>query len=90
MIVGSSVAFVKKTECDHRIIGSVRQKNRNVIVGSSVVVRRIFRNLFNVIIGSSVGTLMELFCQVIIGSSVIYMEPIIGKVAKTETLILIM
>ena len=29
---------------------------------------------------------MELFCQVIIGSSVIYMEPIIGKVAKTETL----
>ena len=29
---------------------------------------------------------MELFCQVIIGSSVIYMEPIIGKVAKTGTL----
>ena len=29
---------------------------------------------------------MELFCKVIIGSSVIYMEPIIGKVAKTETL----
>ena len=30
------VTFGKKTNFDHRIVGNFRQKNRNVIVGSSV------------------------------------------------------